>query len=100
LRDIERVTNNPLMKLWMPFMRVSSNLIGAASERSLFTAWATPRFWDNIRAGGVRRDTALARLTVGTGFMATWYHQAMNGRMTGAGTMKWEDREALKKTGW
>jgi len=101
LRDIERVTNNPLMKLWMPFMRVSSNLIGAASERSPITAWATPRFWDNIRAGGVRRDTALARLTVGTGFMATWYHEALSGRVTGSGGgLKWEDREALKKTGW
>lgn len=100
LRNVERLTNNPAMKLWMPFMRVSSNLIGAASERSLITAWATPRFWDNIRAGGVRRDTALARVTVGTMFMGTWFHQAMNGRMTGAGTMKWQDREALKKTGW
>lgn len=100
LRTLERLTNNPLAKLWMPFMRVSSNLIGAASERSPLTFWATSRFWNNIRAGGVRRDAALARVGVGSMFMGTWIHQTVNGRMTGAGTMKWQDREALKKTGW
>ena len=100
LRELERLTNNPVLKLWTAFMRVSSNLIGAASERSLITAWATPRFWDNIRAGGVRRDTALARISVGTMFMGVWFHSAYNGNLTGAGVGKWQDREALKKTGW
>ena len=100
LKTIENITNNPLMKLFMPFMRTTSNVIGAASERTPLTFFLTPRFYKNWNKGGKHRDLALSKVAVGTGFMYAMGTQTMNGRLTGAGPYRWEDRQALMKTGW
>lgn len=100
LKTVENVTNNPLAKLFMPFMRTTSNVIGAASERTPFTFFLTPRFYKNWNKGGKHRDLAISKVVVGSGFMYAMGTQTMNGRLTGAGPYRWEDRQALMKTGW
>lgn len=100
LKTIENITNNPLMKLFMPFMRTTSNVIGAASERTPLTFFLTPRFYKNWNKGGKHRDMAISKVVVGSGFMFAMGTQTMNGRLTGAGPYRWEDRQALMRTGW
>ena len=100
LKAYERISHNPILKVWSPFLRVTSNIIGAASERNPFTFLLTPRFQRDWKAGGVARDAAIARVTLGSGLMYIFNQMAMAGNITGAGPYRWEEREALKKTGW
>lgn len=101
LAKVENMINNPFLKVWMPFFRVINNVTTAALERSPITAFFTPRVWRNLRAGGVQRDLALAKITAGTGWGGMIVWQTQSGRITGAGTFgNYEDRVAAERQGW
>lgn len=100
LRALENMTNNPGLKLWTVFMRVTSNIIGSASERNAFTALLTPRVIKNLRAGGVKRDQAIARVATGSTFMLAMHTLTMDHKLTGAGPYNYRDREAMIADGW
>lgn len=100
MKTAESLFNNPVMKLHGLFMRVTTNLIGAASERNPLTAALTPRVWKNFQAGGVKRDMAISRLITGSTFMYGMGNLAMEGKITGAGPYRYEDKLALEKAGW
>ena len=101
LGSLEKVFNNPWLKVHMPFMRVVSNVFGAANERNPFTFYLTPRFWKNWNAGGVQRDLAMARVTMGGGWGYVISKATQNGYITGAGAFgTYEDRLLAEKQGW
>ena len=101
LGRLDKVFNNPMLKVYMPFMRVVSNTFGAANERNPFTFFLTPRFWKNWNAGGVQRDLAMARVTMGAGWGYVITQATNNGYITGAGTFgSYKERQLAEAQGW
>jgi len=100
MKMIERHANNPAFKLFGMFLRVTSNIIGSASERNPILAIATPRFRANWAAGGAKRDMAISRLVSGTGFMYGMHSLTLDGKITGAMPIRREDRQAMIAAGW
>lgn len=83
----------------MPFRRTPLNILRRFGERSPFAAMM-PRVWSNMRAGGVARDMAIARVTLGSlvmGVAASW---AADGTITGRGPLDPKQRRQLRETGW
>jgi hypothetical protein len=88
------------MKIFVPFVRTPTNIVLEAAARTPVLNLASPRFWSDFNAGGIRRDMAMARVTLGTGIMAATGSVALEGKMTGYGPMRRGDKEAMKGTGW
>lgn len=86
-------------KLFLPFVRTPTNLIKFATERSP-VAPVLKSFRDDIRAGGARRDLAIAKMTVGTGFGAAMYEAALSGKITGSAPPDDAKSRLLYADGW
>lgn len=73
----------PILKLFIPFVRTPTNLLKFAVERSpaapLLKEWRA-----DFMAGGARRDVAVARAMLGTGFGMLIYDYAQRGMITGS----------------
>lgn len=83
-QGLSRITSSNLpAKVIVPFVRTPINLMKFATERSpaapLLAEWRR-----DFMAGGARRDMAVARVLVGTGFAMAMYEAALDGRITGA----------------
>ncbi|RYD48820.1 MAG: hypothetical protein EOP60_14975, partial [Sphingomonadales bacterium] len=89
----------PLIKLFLPFIRTPTNLFKFAVERSpaapLLKEWRA-----DVKAGGARRDLALARATLGTGAMMMAVEAAQSGLITGGGPSDDSARRLLEADGW
>ncbi|KQM64698.1 MULTISPECIES: hypothetical protein [unclassified Sphingomonas] len=89
----------PQLKLLFPFVRTPVNLLKFAAERSpaapLMKSWRK-----EIVAGGARRDLAIARMLVGTGFGAAMYEMAADGHITGGGPADDKARRLMLANGW
>lgn len=74
----------PGLKLFIPFVRTPLNILKFAIERSpgapFLSEWRA-----DIKAGGARRDLALARVSLGTGAAMLAVEAARNGLLTGSG---------------
>jgi endonuclease YncB( thermonuclease family) len=90
---------SPLAKLIFPFIRTPMNLLRFAAERSP-AAVALKSWRKDMLAGGARRDLAVARAMVGSGFGAAMYEAAANGQITGGGPADYEARRLLIADGW
>lgn len=75
-------SNHLLAKFVAPFVRTPINLLKFATERSpaapLLKEWRA-----DYMAGGIRRDLAVAKMMLGTGFGLSIYMAAAEGRLTG-----------------
>ncbi len=71
-----------------------------AMSRTPIINFASPRFWADYNAGGIQRDMAIARVTLGSGIIYGAGSYALDGRITGYGPMRDEDKKALEGTGW
>ena len=100
LQGIQRFLANPLMKMFVPFVRTPTNIMLEAMARTPGLNLGSPRFWADYNAGGVRRDMAMARVTLGSGMVFGMGAYALEGKMTGYGPFRTEDRQALEGTGW
>ena len=89
----------PVFKIIAPFVRTPTNIVKYVFNRLPPTPF-TKKMRADIAAGGVRRDTALARSALGTATMGTMATFAMEGRLTGAGPNNHDARRALMLTGW
>lgn len=83
-QGLSRITSSNLpAKVIVPFVRTPINLMKFATERSpaapLLKEWRR-----DFGAGGARRDMAIARVLLGTGFAMAMYEAALDGRITGA----------------
>jgi hypothetical protein len=100
LQGIQRVAQNPLIKMFIPFVRTPTNITLEAMARTPGLNFASPRFWGDYNAGGIKRDQALARVTLGSAMIYSVSSGVFEGRVTGYGPMRMEDRKALEGTGW
>lgn len=97
---VSRMTqNHPWLKLVLPFVRTPTNLLKFAAERS--PAAPLVREWRrDIRAGGAKRDLAVAKTMVGTGVMALAAQWAGSGTITGGGPADASAKAVMRAQGW
>lgn len=89
----------PATRLIVPFVNTIANLFNRSVDY-LPIGLLSPRVWDELSAGGVRTDRALARLTVGTGMMIGSFAAAQQGIITGAASSDAAERKRLEAAGW
>jgi hypothetical protein len=100
LQGIQRAATNPLIKMFVPFIKAPTNIGLEAITRTPILNFASPRFWGDWNAGGIRRDQAIARVTLGGAMIYSVSAGVFEGRVTGYGPMRMEDKKALEGTGW
>lgn len=100
LQGIQRAAQNPLIKMFVPFIKTPTNIALEAISRTPGLNFASPRFWGDFNAGGIRRDQAIARVTLGGAMIYSVSAGVFEGRVTGYGPMRMEDKKALEGTGW
>jgi hypothetical protein len=83
----------------VPFVRTPSNIFKFTLQRTPLAPLMTS-VREDIKAGGARRDLALARLSMGSMVMATAGGLAAGGYITGGGPQKKELRDNLFREGW
>lgn len=92
--------DTPVLKIFFPFVKTPTNIAMEAMSRTPVLNLASPRFWGDYNAGGIRRDMAMARVTLGAGIIYGAGSYALDGKVTGYGPMRAEDKAALEGTGW
>lgn len=99
-QDVSRAASKSLaVKVIVPFVRTPINLLKFATERS--PAAPLLREWrDDFRAGGERRDLALAKAMIGTGFGTLFYQAAQQGIITGAVPKDRRRGGLMRADGW
>ncbi len=99
-QKISGLANDHLfVKFLLPFVRTPTNLMKFAVERS--PAAPLLREWrDDFRAGGERRDLALARSLIGTGFGIAMSQAAAGGMITGSAPSDQKKARLLYADGW
>ena len=100
LQDIQKMTQNPLVKMFVPIFKAPANIAMEAMSRTPGVNLVSPRFWSDYNAGGIQRDMALARVTLGGTLMYSVGGSALEGKITGYGPMRTEDKKALEGTGY
>lgn len=93
------VRDYPLLRPIITFVRTPANLLKFATERSplapILKEWRA-----DFKAGGARRDMAIARATLGTGIGALAYQWALDGRITGAPPSDPAKNRLMRANGW
>jgi len=100
LQGVQRAAQNPLIKMFVPFFKTPMNIFLEAITRTPGLNFGSPRFWGDFNAGGIRRDQAIARVTLGGAMIYSVSAGVFEGRVTGYGPMRIEDKKALEGTGW
>lgn len=99
LRKVQQVFNHPALKVVVPFFKTPANIGMEVVERTPFAPLSS-RWRDEMAKGGVYRDMALAKVTLGSALLATYASIAAEGGLTGRGPERKADREALMRDGW
>ena len=97
VRNYDGVVNPTFMIA--PYLRTPANILRYTANRTPLAALSR-QWYDDIAAGGARRDIALARMSTGTAVMAAALDYASSGVITGAGPADATKRDALMNTGW
>jgi len=103
LQFLEQTRNlkyiGPLLRLHMPFVKTPTNFGLESLARSPLFA-ISPRFWADWNSGGIGRDKAIAKVTLGSTMIIGASTLATQGLITGAGPFRLSDKKALEGTGW
>ena len=99
LKGLQQTFNHPILKVVVPFFKTPANIGLNVIERTPFAPLSS-QWREEIAKGGVYRDMALAKVTLGSGILATFASLAAEGGITGRGPERKADREALIRDGW
>lgn len=99
LKQLQKVFNNPALKIVVPFFKTPANIGLEVVERTPF-APISSRWREEMAKGGIHRDMAMAKVTLGSTLLATFGTMANEGLFTGRGPERKADRDALERTGW
>lgn len=99
LKSLQNVFSTPALKVIVPFFKTPANISLEVIERSPFAPLSS-RWREDIAKGGVARDMALAKITLGSSIMATYALLSSEGIITGSGPRREADRKALERDGW
>jgi hypothetical protein len=116
LKSVEDITQNPFIKMYVPFVRTPTNIALEIHKRlplgvPSFTAGTAPetiinnlplsrQFKDDFLAGGMRRDRAIARIGMSSMALYAASNYAIEGGITGAGPYNYRVRQTLEANGW
>jgi len=89
----------PIFSFVTPFINTPVNLMQRATDMSVLSVVNT-RLHADIKKGGAARDTALAKMAIGTSITASVYMMYEGGLITGNGPKDHAQRQVLEKTGW
>jgi len=99
-RTVQKLRNIPTVRYLMPFIKTPANLFKRGLlERSPLAVF-TRTFQADIKAGGPRRDMALARVSMGSLTVASVALMVDSGQVTGGGPSDFKARKVLESTGW
>lgn len=99
LKNLQQTFNHPALKIVVPFFKTPANIGLQVIERTPFAPLSS-QWREEIAKGGVYRDMALAKVTLGSAVLATFAALAGEGRITGRGPARKADRDALMRDGW
>jgi hypothetical protein len=99
LAALQKVFNHPALKIVVPFFKTPANIGLEVVERTPFAPLSS-RFREDLAKGGIYRDMALAKVTLGSTLLTTFALMAGEGQITGGGPKRKNQREALERTGW
>lgn len=91
--------DNLLVKMHLPFIRTPLNLFDQTLQRTPF-APISKQWRDDVAAGGITKDLALAKMGMGTTALTVFGALAANGMITGGGPGSGGMDENLKRSGW
>jgi endonuclease YncB( thermonuclease family) len=99
-QDASRMVRNaPWLRPIITFVRTPTNLLKFSVERSpaapILKEWRA-----DFKAGGARRDLAVARAALGTGFAALFYNLALEGKITGSPPADQAKNRYQRADGW
>ncbi len=98
-KRIQHIANHPAGKIIAPFVRTTTNITKMVVEFGPLRL-AQKSFYTEIRAGGARRQLALAKLSLGSMVMATTAVLTAAGRISGGGPKDANLRRQKRNTGW
>lgn len=93
------VNTFPNLRVLVPFVRTPANILHFSFERTPLAPLMSSVRAD-IKAGGARRDLALARMGTGTAVMLASVDMALSGSMSGGGPVDPAQRQTLLRSGW
>lgn len=93
-------TRHPTARIVAPFIRTPINIVKFAQKRSPLAVLMKEGFWEEYKAGGARRDLALARVGVGSSIGAMTIYYASQGLLTGGGPSDPREKAMQYQTGW
>jgi len=99
LKSLQQTFNHPALKIVVPFFKTPANIGLQVIERTPFAPLSS-QWRAEIAKGGVFRDMALAKVTLGSAMLATFGALAGEGYITGRGPARKADRDALIRDGW
>jgi hypothetical protein len=99
LKSWQKVFSHPALKVVVPFFKTPANIGLQVIERTPFAPLSS-QWRAELAKGGVYRDMALAKVTLGSAFLATYAALSAEGHITGRGPERKADREALMRDGW
>ncbi len=99
LEKLQEVFSHPTLKVLVPFFKTPANIGLEVIERTPFAPLSS-RWRADLAAGGPARDMAMAKVSLGSTFMATYAGFAAEGHISGRGPARKEERDALERTGW
>jgi len=89
----------PYARIIVPFVRTPTNVASYTFERTPL-AFASKSVRNELNAGGIRRDMALAKIITGSTAMAVAADLAIGGHVTGSGPTNRDMRNLMRATGW
>jgi len=99
LKSLQQTFNHPALKIVVPFFKTPANIGLQVIERTPFAPLSS-QWREEIAKGGVYRDMALAKVTLGSAVLATFGALAGEGSITGRGPARKADRDALLRGNW
>jgi len=99
LKSLQQVFNHPVLKVVVPFFKTPANIGLQVIERTPFAPLSS-QWREELAKGGIYRDMALAKVTLGSSVLATFAALSAEGHITGRGPERKADREAMMRDGW
>jgi len=99
LKSLQQVFNHPALKVIVPFFKTPANIGLQVIERTPFAPLSS-QWREEVAKGGIYRDMAMAKVTLGSAVLATFAAMSAEGILTGRGPERKADREALLRDGW
>ena len=90
----------PIIRTMVPFSNTLTKIFDQGASRIPGMNFLSPQYHKDMARGGIYKDRAMARLSVGTTVGALTAYAANDGFITGSGPTDLELKTAMQNTGW